>query len=268
MSEDNEEIQELEVMPPSAIEATERAQVDMQIATARRYGRSLAAVKKAILGAATLDKETAEACFFRLPPRRGADGKLGDPIEGPSIRMAEIALSHYQHIRAGARIVADDGKMLTAQGFVFDLLNNTQIAVEVKRKVTNRNGQRYSDDMVVMTGNAACSIALRNAAFRVIPRAIINPAYEAAKKLAAGDAKSLAKRRDEVVDRFVQLGVRKELIPLAVGVSSIEDIDLSRLETLIGYGTAIRDGLAKLEDVFSPKPDAPRPEFTKEGGAA
>lgn len=265
MSEETE-IQEVEVVPVSAIEATERAQIDMQIATARRYGRELSVVKKAILSDATMDAETAEACFFSLPPRKGPDGKLGKPIEGPSVRLAEIALSRYQHIRAGARIISDDGKFLTAQGFVFDLLNNTQIAVEVKRKVTNRLGQRYSDDMIAMTGNAACSIALRNAAFRVIPRAIINPVYEAAKKLAVGDTKSLGQRREQIVQRFVELGVRKELIPQAVGVSSVEDIDLAKLETLIGYGTAIKDGTLTIEEAFAPKQEAAKPLFGQEGG--
>lgn len=259
------EVQELEVVPVSAIEATERAQIDIQIATARRYGRELSVVKKSMMSCATLDEETASACFYTLPARKGGDGK---PLQGPSVRLAEIALACYQHVRAGARVVSDDGNFIVAQAFVHDLYNNVCITKETRRKVTNKLGQRYSDDMIATTGNAACSIALRNATFTVVPRALITPIYEAAKKLAVGDAKSLVQKRSQVVERFVQMGVRKELIPQAVGVSSVEDIDLAKLETLIGYGTSIKDGTLTIEEVFTPKTEPSKPLFGQEGGAA
>jgi hypothetical protein len=264
MSEENE-VQELEVVPLSAIEATERAQVDIQIATARKFGRELSRVRKTMETYATLDEETASSCFYTLPARKGGDGKA---LQGPSIRLAEIALASYQHVRAATRIISDDGSFIVAQAVVHDLYNNVSVTRETRRRITNKSGQRYSDDMIANTANAACSIALRNATFTVVPRALITPVYEAARKLAVGDAKSLTQKRAQVVERFVQMGVRKELIPQAVGCSSVEDIDLAKLETLIGYGTSIKDGTATVEEIFSPKPDAPRPEFVKEGGAA
>ena len=264
MSEENE-VQELEVVPLSAIEATERAQVDIQIATARKFGRELSRVRKTMETYATLDEETASSCFYTLPARKGGDGKA---LQGPSIRLAEIALASYQHVRAATRIISDDGSFIVAQAVVHDLYNNVSVTRETRRRITNKSGQRYSDDMIATTANAACSIALRNATFTVVPRALITPVYEAARKLAVGDAKSLTQKRAQVVDRFIQMGVRKELIPQAVGCSSVEDIDLAKLETLIGFGTSIKDGTVTIEEVFSPKPDEPRPEFTKEGGAA
>ena len=48
------------------IEAIERANIDIQIATAKKYPRSLARVKNDILSTATLDEETAESCFYVL----------------------------------------------------------------------------------------------------------------------------------------------------------------------------------------------------------
>jgi hypothetical protein len=263
MSEEQDEVQELEVVPVSAIEASERAQVDIQIATARKYGRELSKVKKQMLSNATLDEETASSCFYTLPARKGGDGK---PLQGPSIRLAEIALACYQHIRAGARVISDDGNFIVAQAMVHDLYNNVCITREVRRRVTNKNGQRYSDDMIATTGNAACSIALRNATFTVVPRALITPVYEEAKRLAVGDIKSLTQKRAQVVERFIQMGVRKELIPLAVGVTSIEDIDLAKLETLIGYGTAIKEGAAKIEEIFTVPQEVKQPSFLKPEG--
>ena len=230
-----------------ALEQMERASIDIQIATAKKYPRSLAAVKQKMLSFATLDEETASGCFYTLPARRGGDGKS---LQGPSVRLAEIALATYGHLRAGARVIADDGKVLTAQGVVHDLENNVCIAIEVKRRVTTKDGRRFSDDMIVTTGNAACSIALRNATFRVIPLALVKPVYEAAKRLAIGDSKSLSQRRAAAVEYFAKMGVPKDRIFGALGVSGIEDVTLDHLEMLQGYRTAIADKEATIDEVF------------------
>jgi hypothetical protein len=246
----NTEHIETEIVDSSAIAQIERAQIDMQISTARKFPRSLSKVKSAMLSFATLDEETAAGCFYTLPARRGGDGK---PLQGPSVRLAEIALSCFQHIRAGSRIIEDDGKFITAQGVVHDLENNVVISIEVKRRVTTKEGRRYSDDMIATTGNAACSIALRNATFRVIPLALVKPVYEAAKRLAIGDGKSLVQRRAQSLEHFSKLGVGKEEICRALGIERVDDITLDHLEILIGYATAIKDGDTSVDDIFRPK---------------
>lgn len=250
-----------EIINTTAIESIERAQIDMQIATARRYPRSLSTVKSRMLSFATLDEETAAGCFYTLPGRKGGDNK---PIQGPSVRLAEIALSSYQHIRAGSRIIEDDGKFITAQGVVHDLENNVVVSIEVKRKVTTKEGRRYSDDMIATAGNAACSIALRNAAFRVIPLALVKPVYEAAKRLAIGDGKSLVQKRAQAVEYFGKIGVTKEQICAVLEVPKVDDINLDHLEVLLGYATAIKDGDCTVDEVFNAKKESAVPEFLKE----
>ncbi len=242
-----DETMPVEIVQNDALASIERAQVDVQIATARKYPRTLSKVKERMLSFATLDEETASSCFFTLPARRGGDDK---PIQGPSIRMAEIALASYQHIKAGSRIINDDGKFLTAQAVVHDLENNVAVSIEVRRRVTGKSGNRFSDDMIAVTGNAACSIALRNAVFRVVPRALITPVYEAAKRVAVGDVKSLTSKRAQIIARLKQMGAKEAAILAAVGAEKIEDIDLAKLEVLIGLGTAIKDGEITLETAF------------------
>jgi hypothetical protein len=251
----NDEIEEpkFETVELSALESMERAQIDVQISTAKKYPRVLSTVKKEMLSFATLDEETAAGCFFTLPGRKGGDGK---PIQGPSIRMAEIALATYGNLRAGARIIGDDGKMITAQGVCHDLQNNVCVSVEVKRRVTTKTGQRYGDDMIVMTGNAACSIALRNATFRVVPLALVKPIYEAAKKVAIGDAKTLVQRRAGAIAHFTKMGVTQDKIFAALQVKAIDDIGLEHLEVLIGYSNAIKEGEATIDGIFNPAKDA------------
>lgn len=252
----NEETQ-LEVIAPSALESIERVQIDVQITTAKRYPRTLSMVKKAMLEFATLDEETAASCFYTLP-------RQGKSIQGPSARMAEIALSCFQNIKAGARIIANDGKTITAQGVCHDLQNNVCVSVEVKRRITDKNGKTYNDDMQVVTGNAACSIALRNATFKVVPAALVKPIYEAAKRVAVGDAKTLSDRRAKCVEAFAKMGVTKEKLLAKLEKKAVEDISLDDLETLIGLHTAIKEGDATIDESFPEvKPPAPEPHFAK-----
>jgi hypothetical protein len=257
---ENNETQQVEIVQNDALGAIERAQVDVQISTARKYPRTLSAVKQRMLSFATLDEETAASCFYTLPARRGGDDK---PIQGPSVRMAEIALASYQHVKAGSRIIADDGKFIVAQAVVHDLENNVAVSIEVRRRVTNKRGERFSDDMIAVTGNAACSIALRNAVFRVVPRALINPVFDAAKRVAVGDVKSLTTKRSQVLGRLKQMGAKDSAILAAVGAEKVEDIDLDKLEILIGLGTSIKDGEVSLEEAFpGAQKNEGRPVFT------
>lgn len=233
-----------EVINPSALELIQRAEIDMQITTAKKYPRDLARVKKRMLEFATLDEETAESCFYTLP----RDGKA---IQGPSVRLAEIAVACYGNIRAASRIIENDGKAITSQGACHDLENNTLISVEVKRRITDKYGKTYKDDMQIVTGNAANSIAFRNAVFKVVPGALIKPVYEAAKAVAVGDATTLSTKRDKIVKRLNAMQVDTPRILEKLGKSSVENIGLEDLEILIGLGTAIKDGDTTVDEAFS-----------------
>lgn len=235
----------LEVIQPSAIESIERAQTDIQISTAKRYPRVMSAVKKSMMEFATLDEETAAGCFYTLP-------RQGKNIQGPSVRMAEIALSCFQNVKVGSRIIANDGKTITAQGVCHDLQNNVCVSVEVKRRITDKMGKTYNEDMQVVTGNAACSIALRNATFRVVPLALVKPVYEAAKRVAVGDATTLSDRRAKCVDTFAKMGVGKDKLLAKLEKKAVEDITLDDLEILIGLHTAIKDGDTSIDEAFTP----------------
>lgn len=250
------ELNQIEVISPSALESQERAQCDVQIATAHRFPRpDLSIIKKKMVSFATLDEETAEGCFYVL-------SRQGKEIRGPSARLAEIAAACYGNIRAASRVIANDGKMITAQAVCHDLENNVSISIEVKRRITGKDGKTYSEDMQVVTGNAACSIALRNALFKVVPMALIRPVYDAARQVAIGDVKTLASRRDKAIETFTKMGVTKERVLAVLGKATVEDIDLAALETLIGLHTAVKDGDTTIDEAF-PVTVAKKPIFTK-----
>jgi hypothetical protein len=144
-----------------------------------------------------------------------------------------------------------DKKFVTARGTCWDLENNTAVSVEVQRRITDSKGRLYNDDMIGVTSNAACAIALRNAVFKVVPMAMVKPIYDAARKVAIGDAQTLNARRHRMVDHFGKMGVRLDQILSKVERASIEDISLDDLAVLIGLSTAIKDGDTSVDEAFA-----------------
>lgn len=240
---------------PAALELMERAQIDTMIATAKRYPRpEIAKIRQRMLSLATVDEETAESCIYTLR-RREKDSNDQKLIQGPSVRLAEILTISWGNLRAGARTIDNDGRKVTAQGFCFDLEANVAISAEVSRKIVDRNGRPYSEDMQIVTAQAGCAIARRNAIFQVIPFALIKPVYEQIKEVVTGNASTLAAKRDKVLKRFYGMGVDQQRILTALGKESVESIDLEDIATLVGLGTAIKDHEMTIEQAFAVEAD-------------
>lgn len=244
---------EVQVMSPAT-----RAEVDIQVSTARRFPRSIKAFNRQAMEMATFNEDIAAGCIYALP--RG-----GKPIEGPSVRLAEIVLAAWGNVRADARVIDVGAKEITAEGMCWDLEKNIAIRVQVKRRITEKSGARYNDDMIVVTGNAACSIALRNAVFKVIPMAFSRDIYRAARATAIGDAETLSAKRAAMVAYFGKMGVTPEQVYAAVDKPGIEDIGLEELMTLKGTATAIKEGITTVDDAFPPIAKTPT---TGQGRAA
>ena len=232
-----------------------RGEVEAQMAAAHQFPRSVSRFLREATGLATLSVEVAESCIYTLP--RG-----GKPITGPSVRLAEIVASSYGNIQVAARIVAVEDTEIVAQGMAWDVEKNLRCVVETRRRITDRNGRRYNEDMITVTGNAAASIALRNAIFRVVPRAYVDSIFASVQRCAVGDAKTLAARRAQVLDRLGKMGVTQDRILAKLGRHGVEDVGAEDLELLIGWGTAAKNGDATLDELFPPteSPIASAPE--------
>ncbi len=252
--DDPEVIDEGEIPEPQemGLDAITRSEIDMQIATAKKYPRNLAKVKKNIETMATLDEETAAGCFYTL--NRSGKGGGKNLVQGVSIRLAEIALSCFGNVRAATRGLGEteDGRFVRELGICHDVENNVMVAREVKRRITTKEGKRFGDDMVGVTMAAAGAIALRNAILTVVPRALVKPAYDKAKDVAVGKTQSLTSRRSEILGRLVKLhpAITQDRALFAVGRASIEDLTWDDLENLIGLGRSIKDGQQTVEEAF------------------
>jgi hypothetical protein len=246
------------VTTPGGLAAIAKSELESQLDAAHRYPRRISVWRKEAISLACWNQEVAESCMYSVP-------RAGKAITGPSVRLAEIMASAYGNMHVGARVTDADDSHVYAQGVAWDIEKNVRITVEVKRSILDKNGRRFNADMITVTGAAACSIALRNAVFRVIPKSYVDDVYNEARRTAVGDAKTLATRREEVVVRLGKLGVPQDRIFPALGVRGIEDIGLEQLETLIGFGTAIKAGDKSIDELFPPIAPPPIPGATVEG---
>lgn len=227
-----------------ALEAVDRASIDVQISTAKKYPRSVDRALKEALTLATLDEETAASMFYVLP--RG-----GKRIEGPSARLAEVMAYSWGNLRADADIVAEDRTHVTAMGTCFDLEKNVAIRVRVKRRITNKQGKRFDEDMIGVTSNAGISIALRNAVFKVIPAALVKKVYESARQASIGKGGTITQKRQNAMDWFAKVGVTEQQVFDVLGVRGMDDIGEDELIQLRGLRTAIKDGETTVEQAFA-----------------
>lgn len=237
------EIVEREFITNDAVASLNKSEIDVQIQTAKRYPRSLTQFKRDAMEMATLDEQTAGTMFY-VVPRGDKD------VEGPSVRLAEVVGCCWGNLRYAARIIDIGERFVTAQGMCFDLQKNIAASVEVQRRITNKKGVRFNDDLIQVTANAACSIALRQAIFKVVPFAFVKPIYEAARRTSVGDSSSFSTKRANAIEWFKKAGGTEAAVLAKLGHKGIEDITVDDLITLKGLQTGIIDGDTTVEEAL------------------
>lgn len=239
------------------------AAVDQQVVTAKRYPRFAkpGAVKRFVSTAtqlATLNDEIAAECMYSVP----RDKK---PIEGPSARLAEIVAHTYGNLRCQAKVLGEtpDGRFIRAVSVAWDLEQNVAISYEVTRRIVDKNGRKYNDDMIGVTSNAAASIALRNSILKVVPKSYWQPIYLEVRKAAIGNAKTFSAKKAAAFEYLAKMGVTPDRILAALGVASEDDITLDHVATLRGTATAIKAGELSVDNAF-PEVKEEKPTSTKD----
>lgn len=253
-----EEIQGYEVLQVEApnpaqlvqsLDRAERANIDIQVSTAKQYPRSISRCANNAVALVTMDKDTAQSCGYALP--RG-----GKPITGPSVHLAKIIAQQYGNLRAEAKVVEITDKQVVSRGTAWDLENNYAVSFEVRRSIVGKNGNRFSDDMITVTGNAANSIAYRNAIFGIVPKSITDKAYKAAQHLITGDLsdeEKLIKRRDGAIKHFTDTyGITEEEVIKLCGKHTVNQIQADEIALLLGFAQSLKDGDTTVEELMAP----------------
>lgn len=237
----------IEVKSAEMLEAINRSEVDVQIATAHRFPRDIERAKNRIQSLACSTQDIAYNCFYHLE-RQDKQGNKS-VIEGISVRLAEIIATSWGNLRVQARIIGNDGSFITAQGVCHDLETNVAVSVEVKRSIKGKYGT-FSQDMQVVTGNAACAIAFRNAVGKVIPGVVI---ADIIKDIKAKSLEQIAKRGvsqqwADGVAAFQQLGVGEVHMLSYIGKQSRDEVTAEDIQTLGGVYNAIQEGTTTAEE--------------------
>jgi hypothetical protein len=243
----------------NALEVMERATIDVQIATAHRFPRSIAKFTDRAKAMVSVDLETAESCIYRRPVGKDAQGNQ-TYAEGESVRLAEIVAACYGNIRVGGLVTEMTEKYVKAVGIAHDLESNYAAKAEVvestvkkdykKKDGTVVKGQPYDERMRVVVAKAAQSKALRDAIFRVVPKSLCKSITNLARQVIAGNERPLCERRKLVSQWLSKLAIDSERVFAALGVKGIDDLGNEELETLTGIRTALKEGDITIDEAF------------------
>ena len=244
---DNEIIQ---VSGGEMLEAINRSEIDGQIATAHKFPRDIAQCKQNMVALAAMNDDVAYNCFYHLE-RKGKDGQVSI-IEGPSVRFTEIISACWKNLRIAGRIIANDGKTITAQGICHDLESNVAYSVEVKRSILTSKGYTFSQDMQVVVGNAAVAIAQRNAICKVVPQVLIASVVKEVQAKALEHIKQTGVQSQwkSCVACFQAYQVNDLMLLEYLGRKSAEDVTAEDIQKMGGVYNAIKEGTSTVEETF------------------
>jgi hypothetical protein len=241
---------EFRVVAPSALEALERAEVDIAITTARKYPRDIAQSLKTCRELALRNQQIAKTCNYAVP--RG--GKL---LVGPSVHFARMVAYAWGNQSALSRVIGCDRDNAHLQGVFHDLQTNSRIGIEMDWPVQPPkvdSPERWKDQMgLAKRGGSA--IALRTAIFNCIPMALFLDISETAKLVAIGEGKTFLESRNAAVVEFKELGVSQEQLYAYLDVGGLESINTDHLIHLYGILQSIRDHTLSVTELFGKKED-------------
>jgi hypothetical protein len=240
LSEPKIEIQKFD--NATTLAAISRVELDVVVSTAKQFPRSIAKFRDLSSEMTLSSVEFAAQSFYALP-------RAGKWITGPSIRFAETLQHAWGNCRAAARVTEEQEKYVVAQGVFIDCEANTMVSMEVKRRIVDKEGNRYNTDMVQTAGNAACSIALRNAILRGIPKALWSTVYDKIEGIIT-NPKEVDAVRAKALDYFDRKGYGAAKVCALLQVDGVEKIGPREIFLLRGLHNSIEDGDVTIEQAF------------------
>ena len=263
MSEETELIVGKGLKVITAGDNSERMSGDLwgQISVAKSFPRAIEVFRRKVEADICSSAQQAAECTYLV--RRGQDD-----IEGPSVRFAEALLRAWGNVRVSTEIADDTGTHIVARARFWDLESNMAFSEDVFRRITTKTGNRYSDDMIGTTKNAAQAIAFRNVVLAGIPKsewvALYDKSVQVAKIGMKDDGAAFEKRKAKLFKWFLGNGVT-ELDLKTFLRSTPEECsqeDFLRLERL---GKSIHDGFTTFSEAFG-KEEVEKPAATKQTG--
>lgn len=262
-----QEIQRAPETASMAVAATARAQVEARYLMSERHPRDWDVVREKWLKECSRPT-LAEVGIWRLP--RG-----GKTLEGPSIRLAEVALRCMTNVFPESKTIFDDAEkrilLISVTDLEANLTYSREVVVEktMERK-TLRQGQtpisqrinsvgevtyrveRTPDDLLAACG-AAESKALRVLALRLFPGDILDEGMQRIREvLRAGVRADPDAAKKKLLAAFGEMGVKADQLKMYVG-HDLDGLSPAEHEELRATYAVLRDGEATWADILEAK---------------
>uniref|UniRef100_A0A6M3KLT4 Uncharacterized protein n=1 Tax=viral metagenome TaxID=1070528 RepID=A0A6M3KLT4_9ZZZZ len=238
--------------PVSALSEITKGEIDIQIATAHKFPRSLEEFNERAIEMVSQDIETAESCIYLRPVGKDKFGKQ-IIVEGESVRLAEIVAACYGNIRVVATIIEQTDQHVIARGMAHDLQSNNAQSAEAIESNIDSNGKQYSNYKKLLNAKVALAKARRDAIFMVVPKALCKKITTTAKEVIAKNQKPLKERISAALNWIDRIKVDRKKVYKLLNVKGEADIGLEELEILTGIKTAIKEDPGCVNEIFDPK---------------
>lgn len=243
-----------ERLSPGAVAIeSERAIAEAQgrLVLAKRFPRDKAKAWAAIMEECKRPG-LAEEALYSFP--RG-----GENVSGPTIRLAEVLARCWGNVDFGLRELSRRGAESEMEAYAWDLETNTrsvqQFTVRHIRD-TRGGGKALTDERdIYEIGANMGARRMRARILAIIPGDVVDDAVAQCRRTAEeGGGQLLADRVKAMLACFIDMSITPQRIEARLG-HSLDAITPAELVDLKGAYKAIRDGMAKPEDLF-PAPGA------------
>ncbi len=200
----------------------------------------------------------------------------GETISGPTIRLAELALSEWGNNRTITQVLYEDDYVMRLNVSVVDLETNVTFGKDIPiRKTVERHKKgdrevvnerkntknetvfivRCTDEELMNKIGSAASRVIRTEGLRLIPSDIIDEAMNIARQVRATDDKlDPEKEKKKIIDSFFSVGVSPQDIEKYLQ-HPISQLVPAELENLRFIYRALKEGeLKKWSDLFDEEP--------------
>ncbi len=245
--------------------------LDMLMTRAKRWPRDLKAVQMRAQQELEVVPELAARSYYSIPYNQGKQNET--LVEGPSIKAAMTLCRNWGNAFNQGRMQDEDKSNIMTQGIFIDLETGLLTLREVKiSKFYKPKGQQgvvpRNSDALYNAVQAGISKAVRNAILASLPDFLVWSYFQRAKEIVVHPPASIGKPVASVQERIVKAKqficktyrVTPEEMEnyLIENADAIED-DGALLVHLQGLYNSIKDGNARVDEVFRPGKQQPRP---------
>lgn len=224
----------------------------MKVAIERE--RNLTQITKEAVGEIQAFPEEVDAYFYAIPYK---DRRTGETtwVKGASVGLARMLPRLYGGVDVKSRIVEQTDDYAKVEGIAVDMQKVVRFSSELSctRTQRKRDGSTYqlSIDKWQQMIAATLAKAERNAALKIMPRALVQKCFNLAMELAAKQG-SDAKKVAAMVTAFAALKppINEEVLCFFAGVESIRDISPDGFSHLRGMYAGLKSGEVKVQEIL------------------